>query len=296
MLHGPPAIEQPLSKRVLFVLSNERSGSSLLQLCLNAHSSLHAGQELYLLPFSTVDERGFLLPFEMKEGLLKNLMELRRCTFGDAYEWVDEQERKQMPIWQLYDALQYLCAPQILVDKTPHNADHPSFLDHAESIFSSAARYCHLVRHPYACIESGLELRRDMSMNWNVTWEEVECAYVRLQTNVRAFFQDRSGHNIRICYEDLLRNTRITLCEVCTLMALEFQDGMDEPYESHEALASFTAGSLLATTDPKLLRRKKIDGAQADKWRTVKLPQPLQAQTLVIANAYGYELLQHDGP
>ena len=57
------------------------------------------------------------------QGLLKNLMELRRCTFGDAYEWVDEQERKQMPIWQLYDALQYLCAPQILVDKTPHNAD-----------------------------------------------------------------------------------------------------------------------------------------------------------------------------
>ena len=71
MLHGPPAIEQPLSKRVLFVLSNERSGSSLLQLCLHAHSSLHAGQELYLLPFSTISERSSLLPFELKEVCLQ---------------------------------------------------------------------------------------------------------------------------------------------------------------------------------------------------------------------------------
>ena len=98
------------------------------------------------------------------QGLLKNVMELQRCTFGDAYEWIDEQERKQMPTWRLYDILQDSCFPQILVDKTPHNADHPSFLDHAESIFNSAARYCHLVRHPYACIASGVARRQPQRM------------------------------------------------------------------------------------------------------------------------------------
>ena len=78
---------------------------SPLQLCLQVHSDFYAGQELYLLPFSTVNERGFWLPFELKEvctkylpacashlmaqrvdlcaqGLVKNVMELRRCTFG----------------------------------------------------------------------------------------------------------------------------------------------------------------------------------------------------------------------
>ena len=67
MQNGPPITEKRLSTIVLFVLSNERSGSSLLQLCLQVHSSFYAGQELYLLPFSTVDERGILLPFEMSE-------------------------------------------------------------------------------------------------------------------------------------------------------------------------------------------------------------------------------------
>ena len=92
-------------------------------------------------------------------------------------------------------------------------------------------------------------------MNAQVSWEEVESAYVRLQTNVRAFFEDCLGDDTRslcVCYEDLLRHTKGTLAKVCRLMALEFQDGMDEPYESKQALASFKAGSLLATTDPKL--------------------------------------------
>ena len=44
---------------------------SPLQLCLQVHSDLYAGQELYLLPFSTVDERGFWLPFELKEVCTK---------------------------------------------------------------------------------------------------------------------------------------------------------------------------------------------------------------------------------
>ena len=108
MREGPPEIEAPLSLNILFVLSNERSGSSLLQLCLQCHSSLYAGQELYLLPFSSLEERGNLLPFEMKEGLLKNVMELRRCSFEDAIEWLDEQEEKRLPIPQVYAVLQEL--------------------------------------------------------------------------------------------------------------------------------------------------------------------------------------------
>ena len=40
------------------------------------------------------------------------------------------------------------------------------------------------------------------------------------------------------------------------------------------------------------LKRKKIDADQAEKWRRVKLPQPLQPQTVHIATAYTYELEQ----
>ena len=138
---------------------------------------------------------------------------------------------------------------------TLSSADHPNFLDHANSIFKSAACYCHLVRHPHSCIASGLELRRDICMNPQVSWEEVESAYVRLQVNVHTFLEDRSSHDfrsLRICYEDLLRHPASTLAGVCKLVGLEFEDGMETPYESENAVSSFKAGSLIATTDPKL--------------------------------------------
>ena len=46
MQDGPPAIPARLTSPILFVLSYMRSGSSLLQLCLQCHPSLYAGQEL----------------------------------------------------------------------------------------------------------------------------------------------------------------------------------------------------------------------------------------------------------
>lgn len=253
MLNGPPAIEQPLCTSVLFVLSNERSGSSLLQLCLQCHSTLYAGQELYLLPFSTLLERGNLLPFEIKEGLQKHLMELRPCTFEGACHWLDHLEKQHTTAWQMYEILQELCGSRILVDKTPHNGDHVSFLQHADAIFGRAARYCHLVRHPYACISSGLELRRDILMNGAVTWAEVEHAYVRLQTNVAAFVSlAHANQSLQITYEALVRKPASTLAKVCHAVGLAYEHGMDAPYESETAVASFVAGSLGAVGDPKL--------------------------------------------
>ena len=44
-------VPDKLVKPILFVLSSPRSGSSLLQLCLQANPKLYAGQELYLLMF-----------------------------------------------------------------------------------------------------------------------------------------------------------------------------------------------------------------------------------------------------
>merc|ERR1712185_170577 len=69
---------------ILFLLSSPRSGSSLLQLCLNAHPELYAGQELFLLPFETLGERRRLLEGTgFEEGLVKTVMELK---FGGSAE------------------------------------------------------------------------------------------------------------------------------------------------------------------------------------------------------------------
>ena len=44
-----------------------------------------------------------------------------------------------------------------------------------------------------------------------------------------------------------------------------------------------------------MIRRKRIDAAQADKWRTVKLPQPLLEGTIKLGRQFGYEIAGHVG-
>ena len=83
--NGPPNLTtRPLHTPILFVLSSPRSGSSLLQLCLQVHQQLYAGQELHLLPYATMRERRRLCPYEQLEGLVKTVAELRVCNVGDA--------------------------------------------------------------------------------------------------------------------------------------------------------------------------------------------------------------------
>ena len=92
-------------------------------------------------------------------------------------------------------------------------------------------------------------------------------------------------------YEALLCKPTQVLAELCQLMEVQFDASMVEPYES-DAPASFQPAQRQAITDPKLLRRKKIEAAQAGKWRRVKLPQPLRDETATLARAFGYLLSQ----
>ena len=79
------------------------------------------------------------------------------------------------------------------------------------------------------------------------------------------------------------------LAQICELVDVDFDPGMTEPYDTN-AIESFRSVQSVSTTDPKLLRRKKIEAAQADKWRRVKLPRPLSEEARMLAQGYGYSL------
>ena len=68
------------------MLSTPRAGSSLLQLCLHAHSMLVAPQELYLLPFQTIKQRQSALsgPLGLSGGLIRAIAELRAADVINA--------------------------------------------------------------------------------------------------------------------------------------------------------------------------------------------------------------------
>ena len=82
--------------------------------------ALYAGQELHLLPYKTMRERRRLCPFELLEGLVMTVSELRACSLGDAAEWVASKEECAVPIWVIFrHLLSDLGEGRVLVDKSP---------------------------------------------------------------------------------------------------------------------------------------------------------------------------------
>ncbi|NHZ69837.1 MAG: SDR family NAD(P)-dependent oxidoreductase, partial [Thermotogales bacterium] len=144
---------------VVFLLSSPRAGSTLLRTILAGHPQLFSPPELHLLPFATMGQRhAHLKEAYLDEGLQRALMELKSIEAAQARSIVDNWVSEDVPVCEVYGALQALCAPRILVDKSPSYAFDRRILERAESLFEHA-RYIHLVRHPISVIESFVRMR-----------------------------------------------------------------------------------------------------------------------------------------
>ena len=285
-----PLPQAQLERPIVFLLSSPRAGSSLMQLCLNAHPRLYAGQELFLLPFATLGERHALLHGSgFEEGLLKAIMDLKGVDLVAASRFLDELG-PDCPTWRVYAELQSCAAPRVLVDKTPPNAERLIFLRRAHELFANAS-YVHLVRHPYATIASGLELARNV-LAASSSWAELEELWLETNVSVVDFFAQVRGSapTLTLTYEQLVTDAPAATRAVCTLLGMPWEEAMAAPYET-EATRSFEPASRVAATDPKLLRRRGLEPQLANKWREVLLPQPLGTASKALALSLGYQLL-----
>jgi len=165
------------------------------------------------------------------------------------------------------------------------------FLQRTREVFESP-RYLHLVRHPYAAIESGVQLMRDILGDLGQTWDGIEQKWVETNATTYKFLLEvTSSAKLLLRYEELVCDPEASTRRICEdLFGIAWEPKMSHPYES-SATDSFLAARKFVTADPKLLRHKKIDAGLADKWREVVLPKPLQPLTDMMAKLFGYELL-----
>lgn len=88
----------------------------------------------------------------------------------------------------MYEQLQSLCAPRVLCEKTPSNANHFWVLQRSQELFK-VPLLLHLVRHPYAAIESGVQLMRDILGNLSTSWAETEQEWISTNTGIHNLLQ-----------------------------------------------------------------------------------------------------------
>ncbi|WP_457651370.1 beta-ketoacyl synthase N-terminal-like domain-containing protein [Rhodocaloribacter sp.] len=282
-----PATEPHAGERipdVAFVLSAPRSGSTLFRLMLSAHARLFCPPELNLLGHADMrswsEDRDILMPHE---GLVMALTTLLEMTRDDADALVDRLVAEARPTAEVFRMMQAHLGDRVLVDKTPSNALHLETLERAEALFD-APKHVHLVRHPYAVIDSFVRARFDrVRGDTGDPFAIAEAYWTRMNDNILRLAETLPDDRyLLVKYEDLVRTPEAVMRAVCAFLGLPFEEAMLHPYAHSEMFGG--------PGDPNIFRHTGIIAGLADKWKRVRLPRPLGEEARRTAEALGYVL------
>ena len=290
-------LDPPPSRRndsMIFLLSAPRSGSTLLRVMLAGHPNLFCPPELHLLPFNTLEAQHLALGSTyLQEGLQRAVMELLQLDADQAEALLSEWSQHHLTIPEVYDKLQQIAAPRRLVDKSPTYSLSLETLKRAEQIFAGA-RYIHLVRHPYAVIDSFV--RNRMHKIFDLTSSDpyglAEQVWQTSNRNITTFLQgvDPSRYQV-MRYEDLVADPKPVMERLCAFLDLPFDPAVLSPYEGRRMTDGVRARSL-AVDDPNFRQRDRIEANLAQVWQTLQLPRPLTPASQAIARQFAYPLPQ----
>ena len=286
-------LASPLEKLpgIALILSSPRSGSTLLRVMLAGHPDLVSPPELHLLSFNSMAERSQELAFShLGEGLQKAFMELTGVDAAASQTLVDSLVKEDLAIAQVYAKLIELAGPRLLVDKSPTYAFRRETLERAEALFTDA-KYIHLVRHPYAVIESFCRMRMDKLIGQSSDpYQLAESIWVQSNQNILDFLQqiNPERHHL-VCYEELVTNPTSVMQKLCQFLGIEFKASVLKPYEG-KRMTDGVHDQSLSLGDPNFLQHRQIDSQLGDVWKAIQLPHPLAPLTRQVAARFSYQL------
>ncbi len=288
----------------VLVLSSPRAGSTLLRVMLAGHPDLFCPPELHLLPYDSMagrqaslhpsrdrlDSRGGTRTY-LVEGLPRAMMELAGLDAEASERLAADWVARDVSIAEVYREVQARCAPRRLVDKSPSYALDPRALRRAEELFESV-HYVHLVRHPYAMIDSYVRSRMHTMLATPVAdpyalGEEIWSACNRNVLDLAREIDPRRYHRVR--FEDLVTRPERVMRDVCDFLRIAFRPELLTPYEGPRMTDGIHPTSR-AIGDPNFLNHRGIDPGLADAWRNAGLPRPLGRSAQRVATALGYAL------
>jgi len=277
----PQYITTPLEKparrnpRMVFLLSSPRAGSTLLRVMLAGHPGLFCPPELHLLPFNRLDEwQSQLEQNYLAEGLQRAVMELRDLDADQSQALLAEWADQELSVQEAFGFLQTWAAPRLLVDKSPSYAIDIEILERAELLFEDA-QYIHLIRHPYAVIDSFVKSRMDKlfddgGMNPHKLAEQI---WTTTNSNILDFLEDidpQRRHQIQ--FEDLVTNPDEAVQDLCAFLDIPFDPAILSPYEGERMIDGVHDHSM-PIGDPNFRTHQGIDASLAEVWKSANLPR-----------------------
>jgi hypothetical protein len=276
-----------VAPKIAFVLSSERSGSTLLRVMLGAHTSIVACGELFLLRYPD-----FATWYQAKPLALLSVVEF--------YERVGKP-RGPEAICRMWDGrttgeiyrqlVDVLPQDKMLVDKTPAYANEPETL---QKTLEFTPFYIWLTRHPLGVIHSSIRVKQrresavgvrrvaarllercgeltDAGMGPRARAREIK--WLVQQRNIFRFLTDVPAHRkLRISYEQLVSNPKHCMLDVCRGLGIAFEDSMLSPFV---ALPKLVQG----LGDENIRSTTKIESGPAEQWRVKYREKALRSET-----------------
>ncbi|MBT8419652.1 MAG: sulfotransferase [Gammaproteobacteria bacterium] len=289
------------NKRVIFLLSAPRTGSTLLQAILAGHPRLFAPPELHLLLYATLDERRDVLSVDNRthflNGTIRALMELDGMTAEQAARLMATWEDKGIRVDEFYGMLQQrLGEDRCLVDKTPVYGYSPDVLRRAESDFIEPF-FIHLVRHPCGMALSFADAKLDRFAPFMrrhegefSRWQFAELAWLVCNQNIVDFLQDVPGHRwFRVKYEDVITDPVATVHDLCRSLGVDFVPNMLNAYDDKTKRMTDGLGTVSRMSgDLKFHLHTHIDPDVAFRWKRFVSEDMPSDVTWALAELLGY--------
>ena len=263
--------------RLMFILSSERSGSTLLRYLLGEHSRLVSPQELFILRYAD-----FPTWRTRKSVAIESVLEYfrlvgRPCTAAEVEAACEGRSAAQVYEWMLG----FLPPRGILIDKTPAYANEVASLERSLEL---APFYVWLIRHPLGVIDSQVRLKAKLRRRrterggplakvranvGNVVRqlrghdEEVarrrESKWTIQNRNIAAFLRTvPAAQQCTIYFEDLVREPEREVARFCAASGLEREAQVGRLSDAPEMNPHLG--------DPNFHQHRQVDAEMADDW------------------------------
>lgn len=279
--------------RLMFILSSERSGSTLLRFLLGEHSRLVSPQELFILRYPDFATWRARKPVAM-ESVLEFFHLLGRPTSPAAVEAAC-RGRSAVQVYQWM--LAALPPGAVLIDKTPAYANEAASLERSRPL---APFYVWLIRHPLGVIDSQVRLKSKLwrrkvartgpigklKANVGDVVRQVrrhdegiarrrEAKWVAQNRTIAAFLREVApGQQCTIYFEDLVREPEREVGRFCAATGLEREARVGRLGSAPEMNPHLG--------DPNFHQHRQVDAEMADDWLARYQESWLRPETMAL--------------
>jgi len=292
----------------LFILSPPRSFSSLVCGMLGQHPQCYGLPELQLFFADQLGdiENPHFMSRTFRDGLLRALAQLHDGEQTEdsvirAREWM--MGRANWPIRKVFDHIQELVGPRMLIEKSPATTFRRDYLNRLLRTFPNA-NLLHLLRHPRGTGESVMSLRAthealQRAANGRPEWDPERTWRVCHSLAVTVTNDLPLGQCMRLKGEALLSKLDVYLPQICEWLEIrsdpEAIEAMMHPENSPYAKPGPRGAKF--GNDPNFLENPVIDRARLAKLKEPRLEGELAwrpgetftPETRKLAKQFGYQ-------